>query len=154
MDGLVVACRQDAPIPLDARFSCGPRETLALVGPSGAGKTTLLRAIAGLARVADCAVSVGGEAWSDPARGIDLPAHRRAAGFVFQSYALFPHMTALGNVVAALGGLPAREAEARAREWLRRVNLEGLEDRHPRALSGGQQQRVAMAHICCSPPEV
>ena len=73
MDGLVVACRQDAPIPLDARFACGPRETLALVGPSGAGKTTLLRAIAGLARVADCTVSVGGEAWSDPARGIDLP---------------------------------------------------------------------------------
>jgi len=154
MEGLVVACRQDAPIPLDARFACGPRETLALVGPSGAGKTTLLRAIAGLARVADCTVAIGGEAWSDPARGIDLPAHRRAVGFVFQSYALFPHMTALGNVVAALGGLPAREAEARAREWLRRVNLEGLEDRHPRALSGGQQQRVAMARALARLPRV
>jgi polar amino acid transport system ATP-binding protein len=157
MDGLVVACRQDAPIPLDARFSCGPRETLALVGPSGAGKTTLLRAIAGLARVADCAVSVGGEAWSDPARGIDLPAHRRAAGFVFQSYALFPHMTALGNVMEGpriVRRMPAAEARGRALAELARVGLADKADAYPAHLSGGQKQRVAIARALAMDPEI
>jgi molybdate transport system ATP-binding protein len=152
--GLAVHCRQAAPIPLDARFDCAPHETLALVGPSGAGKTTLLRAIAGLVRVVEAEVRIGGETWCDTARGIDLPTHRRPVGFVFQSYALFPHMTAQQNVEAALRHLAPAERAATARDWLRRVHLEGLEDRRPEALSGGQQQRVAMARALARQPAV
>jgi molybdate transport system ATP-binding protein len=152
--GLEVRCRQTAPIPLDARFGCAAHETLALVGPSGAGKTTLLRAIAGLVRVAEIEVRVGGATWRDSRTAIDVPAHRRPVGFVFQSYALFPHMTALGNVTASLGHLPPAERVATARDWLRRVHLEGLEERRPDALSGGQQQRVAMARALARQPAV
>ena len=71
---------------------------LALAGPSGAGKTTLLRIAAGLARPARGRVSCGSEKWLDTAAGIDLAPERRSCGFVFQDHALFPHMTALGNV--------------------------------------------------------
>jgi molybdate transport system ATP-binding protein len=152
--GLSVRCRQAAPIPLDARFDCAPHETLALVGPSGAGKTTLLRAIAGLVRVAEAEIRIGNEAWSDTARGIDLPTHRRPVGFVFQNYALFPHMSAQQNVEAALRHLAPAARGAVARDWLRRVHLEGLEQRRPEALSGGQQQRVAMARALARQPAV
>ncbi|MBL8702095.1 MAG: ABC transporter ATP-binding protein [Alphaproteobacteria bacterium] len=151
---LEVALRQTSPIPLDVRFTCARRELIALVGPSGAGKTSVLRAIAGLVRIRAGRIAVGGETWLDPAGAIDVPPHRREVGFVFQSYALFPHMSALGNVAAALGHLPSAARHAEARDWLRRMHLEGLEDRRPGALSGGQQQRVAMARALARRPKV
>ncbi len=151
---LDVELRQTTPIALDARFTCARNEMLALVGPSGAGKTTVLRAIAGLVKLRGGHVRVGEETWLDPGAGIDVPTHRRAVGFVFQSYALFPHMTALGNVVASLGHLPRDERDGAARDLLRRVHLEGLEDRRPAALSGGQQQRVAVARALARRPRV
>lgn len=154
MSGLAFACSQDGPIPLAARFTCARREMLALVGPSGAGKTTILRAIAGLLRPRAGLITVDEDCWFDAERAIHLPTHRRAVGFVFQSYALFPHMSALGNVAASLGHLPADARTAEARDWLRRVHLEGLEDRRPTALSGGQQQRVAMARALARRPKV
>jgi len=152
--GLEVELRQDAPIPLDAAFSCAPGEVLALVGPSGSGKTTVLRAIAGTYRPRGGRVAVNGETWFDSAAGRDVPAHRRAVGMVFQSYALFPHMTAQGNVEAALGHLPARDRAGRARDLLARVHLAGLEARWPAELSGGQQQRVALARALAREPAV
>ena len=103
MDGLVVACRQDSPIPLDARFSCGPRETLALVGPSGAGKTTLLRAIAGFVPVTSGTVTLGGRVVDGP--GVCLPPEQRGIGIVTQDGSLFPHLTVARNVAF---GLPRR----------------------------------------------
>ena len=151
---LDVELRQATPIALDARFDCARNELLALVGPSGAGKTSVLRAIAGLVRLRTGHVRVGEETWLDSEAGIDIPTHRRAVGFVFQSYALFPHMTALGNVAASLGYLPAGARASAARELLRRVHLEGLEDRRPAALSGGQQQRVAVARALARRPRV
>ncbi|MBM3521569.1 MAG: ABC transporter ATP-binding protein [Alphaproteobacteria bacterium] len=151
---LAVAIRQAQPIPLDAAFTCAGHELLALVGPSGAGKTTILRAIAGLVRPREGRIAVAGETWYDAAQGVHVSPHRRAVGFVFQSYALFPHMTALGNVTAALGHLSASAREVEARDWLRRVHLEGLEDRRPAQLSGGQQQRVAMARALARRPRV
>lgn len=154
MDGLEVVLDQAAPIPLSARFRCGPRELLALVGPSGSGKTTILRTIAGLTRVQSGRITVDGETWLCTESGRFVPVHRRRVGLVFQSYALFPHLTALGNVVAALGHRPKGEREAKARELLARVHLQGLEERKPRALSGGQQQRVAVARALAREPAV
>ena len=92
--------------------------------------------------------------WLDTATGIDLPPHQRAVGVVFQDYALFPHMTALGNVAAAMSHLPRRSREARARELLASVHLAALEHRHPGELSGGQQQRVAVARALARDPAV
>jgi molybdate transport system ATP-binding protein len=152
--GLHVELRQETPIPLDASFTCAPGEVVALVGPSGSGKTTILRAIAGTYRPKGGRVAVGGEVWLDRARGIDRPAHRRPVGMVFQSYALFPHMTALGNVTAAMGHLHEAERRARAESLLELVHLAGLEGRRPAALSGGQQQRVAVARALAREPKV
>jgi molybdate transport system ATP-binding protein len=152
--GLVVRVAQDAPIPLDATLTCAAGETLALVGPSGSGKTTILRCIAGLHRAATGRIECAGAVWYDAAARIDRTPQQRSVGFVFQTYALFPHLSALGNVAAALGALPRREREARAHELLARVHLTGLEARKPARLSGGQQQRVAVARALARDPQV
>jgi ABC-type uncharacterized transport system YnjBCD ATPase subunit len=123
----------------------GDADLLALVGPSGAGKSTILRSICGLYRPASGHIVCDGETWLDTGRSIALPAHRRRAGLVFQAYALFPHMTALGNVMAAMSHRPRSERQARAQALIEMVHLTGLEQRKPAELSGGQQQRVALA---------
>jgi len=151
---LRVRLHQTGPIPLAVEFSCGPGELLALVGPSGSGKTTTLRCIAGLHRPARGLVACGGAIWLDTEHGVNLPPHRRRVGLVFQNYALFPHMSALGNVIAALGHRPAQEREERARALLALVHLKGFEQRRPAALSGGQQQRVAVARALAREPAV
>ncbi len=151
---LELSARADGPIPLDIAFRVEPGELMALVGPSGSGKTTLLRTIAGLWTPREARVVVGGRPWLDTARGVDLSPHRRRVGFVFQSYALFPHMTALANVAAAMGHVAPAERDAKARRLLDMVNLSGLEARRPAALSGGQQQRVAVARALARDPEV
>ena len=152
--GLHVRLRQTGPIPLAVEFSCDQGELLALIGLSGSGKTTTLRSIAGLYRPREGRVRCNGSVWLDTKRGLDLPPHRRPVGLVFQTYALFPHMTALGNVVAALGHRPANERVARARDLLTLVHLAGFEARRPAALSGGQQQRVAVARALAREPAV
>ncbi len=154
MKGLRLELRQDAPIPLQARFEAAPGEVTALVGPSGSGKTTVLRSIAGLYRPREGRVSVDDEVWFDSSDGTCVPPHRRRAGLVFQSYALFPHMTAIDNVMAALDHLPPGQRRARAAELLALVHLPGLEDRLPANLSGGQQQRVAVARALAREPRV
>lgn len=154
MQGLRVTLSQSAPIPLDATLSCRPGEILALVGPSGSGKSSILRAIAGILRPANGSVSVNGETWFDALSGIHLPTHKRGFGMVFQSYALFPHNTALGNVMSAMGHLPPVRREARARELMELMHLAGLERRRPAELSGGQQQRVAVARALARDPKV
>ncbi len=151
---LVARFKQAGPIALNAELRCEPGEVLALVGPSGSGKSTILRAIAGLYRPEHGSVTVGGDHWFDSKAGLFVPPHRRRVGLVFQSYALFPHMTALTNVTTALGHRPARERLARARELLRLVHLDGLEHRRPAELSGGQQQRVAVARALARYPAV
>jgi len=153
-EGLHVRLSQEAPIPLEAELSCAAGEILALVGPSGGGKSTVLRSVAGSYRPAVGRVEVEGETWFDSEAGISLPAHRRRVGMVFQSYALFPHMTALGNVMAAMGHMPAPERDERGRALLELVHLAGLEERRPAELSGGQQQRVAVARALARQPRV
>ena len=150
---LAVELAQGAPIPLAARFECGEGELLALVGPSGSGKTTILRAIAGLIRPASGSVRANGAAWFDERTFV--PPQARRVGLVFQHYALFPHLTATGNVQAALPPtLPREMRSSIAGELLEFVRLAGLEDRLPRQLSGGQQQRVALARALARDPQV
>jgi molybdate transport system ATP-binding protein len=154
MQGLSIKLRQDAPIPLDVEIACAPGELLALVGPSGSGKSTILRSIAGLYRPLEAKVSVDGESWTDTSRGLHVATWKRRAGLVFQSYGLFPHMTAVANVETALGHLEPAQRGRRAIELLTLVNLQGLEDRRPAELSGGQQQRVAVARALAREPKV
>jgi len=149
---LEVMARATASIPLDIAFRVEPGELLALVGHSGSGKSTMLRTIAGLWTPSEARVAVNGETWLDTGRRVNLAPHRRRVGMVFQSFALFPHMTALGNVIAAMHHRPAPGREDEARRLLALVNLSGLEARKPAELSGGQQQRVAVARALAREP--
>ncbi|MFN3746637.1 MAG: molybdenum ABC transporter ATP-binding protein [Hyphomicrobiaceae bacterium] len=150
---LEVMARADTPIPLDVSFKVEPGELMALVGHSGSGKSTILRTVAGLWRPARARVRVNNLTWLDTDSGIALAPHRRRVGIVFQSYALFPHMTAEANVAVAMDHMPASERRAQARRLLELVNLAGLEKRRPAELSGGQQQRVAVARALARRPE-
>lgn len=149
-DALHLKLAQREPIPLDAAFDCEAGQLLALVGPSGSGKTTLLRTIAGLAKTTGGIVTCGQEVWFDADKNIFVPPQARRVGLVFQEYALFPHMTALGNVTTALSD----RDQSRAHRLLEQVNLAGLEDRKPHQLSGGQRQRVALARALARNPRV
>ncbi|MFN4129351.1 MAG: molybdenum ABC transporter ATP-binding protein [Paracoccaceae bacterium] len=146
---LEVMAKANTPIPLDVAFRVEPGELLALVGHSGSGKTTLLRTIAGLWRPEVARVSVGDTPWLDTEARVDVPTHRRRVGVVFQNYALFPHMTAAQNVMAAMDRTDPTEAT----RLLDLVNLHGLADRTPAQLSGGQQQRVAVARALARKPQ-
>ena len=125
-------------------------EFLSLLGPSGCGKTTTLRLIAGFERPDEGEVRIGGE---DVAR---LPPYKRDVNTVFQSYALFPHLTVAENVAYGLKqrGLGRSERRTRASEMLELVRLSGFEGRKPKQLSGGQQQRVALARALVMSPKV
>jgi molybdate transport system ATP-binding protein len=151
---LTVRLRQTGPIPLDLEFSCDAGDVLAVFGPSGSGKTTILRAVAGLYRPAQASIRSGREIWTDTESGTFTPPHRRAVGFVFQEYALFPHLTAAGNVVAALGHRPRSERQVRAEQLLALVHLSGQLGRRPHELSGGERQRVALARALAREPAV
>ena len=124
-----------------------------LFGPSGAGKSTILSAVAGLLRPDAGRIGLGGEVWFDQAARIDLPPHRRGLSVVFQSLALFPHLTALGNVEYGLDrALPAAERRELARANLARMKVLHLEASRPRTFSGGEAQRVALARAIARSP--
>jgi molybdate transport system ATP-binding protein len=151
---LSVTLRQHRPIPLEVEFTCGAGDVLAIFGPSGSGKTTVLRSIAGLYRPEHARIRSGADLWIDTASRFFAPPHRRAVGFVFQEYALFPHLTAVGNVITALGHRPRAERRGRAEELLRLVHLSERLHRRPGALSGGERQRVALARALAREPAV
>ena len=125
-----------------------------LLGPSGAGKTTLLRCVAGLERPDDGLVALGDNTWFDSARGVNLPPQDRRLGFLFQEYALFPHLTVAGNVTYGLACTPKMEREDRVRSLLSLFSLDGLRARFPAQLSGGQRQRVALARALAGQPRL
>lgn len=151
---LSVSLREERPIPLNVQFDCPAGEILALVGPSGSGKSTVLRSIAGLYAPQYGNIRCMGETWLDTQARTMLPTHRRRLGMVFQSYALFPHMNVLRNIMTPLDELTPVEREARARELVAKMHLAGLEERMPAQLSGGQQQRVALARAMSRDPKV
>jgi ABC-type sulfate/molybdate transport systems ATPase subunit len=117
--------------------------TLALIGPSGAGKSTLLRLIAGLVRPAAGEVECGGRRWFG--RGVDVAAERRRVGFLFQDYALFPHLSVRANVAFGAGGEDVDPL-------LERFGISHLRSARPRQLSGGERQRVALARALARRP--
>jgi iron(III) transport system ATP-binding protein len=121
-----------------------------LLGPSGCGKTTALRCIAGLERPDSGRILSRGRVISDT--GVQVPAHERGIGLVFQEHALFPHLTALGNVEFGLHAEPKARRRARAEELLDLVGLSDSADSYPAELSGGQQQRVALARALAPRP--
>ena len=129
-------------------LSLGEGELLALLGPSGCGKTTTLRMIGGFERPDDGRITLGGRDITH------LAPEARGIGFVFQDYALFPHLNVLDNVKFGLRHLPRAKATARAEEMLRLVGLEDLGRRKPHQLSGGQQQRVALARSLAVAPRL
>lgn len=149
-----LSVRRGGPVGVAADLDLAPGEILALTGPSGAGKTTLLRVIAGLVRPGEGRITCGGETWLDTAAGVFVPPHLRRTGLVFQSYALLPHLTALGNIEMAMGDLPRDQACGEALRLMTALDLPGLGDRKPANLSGGQQQRVALARALARRPSV
>jgi molybdate transport system ATP-binding protein len=141
-------------LELDVALSVRAGECLALAGPSGAGKTSVLRIAAGLVRPERGLVEANGETWLDTERGVDVPPERRRCGYVFQEYALFPHLSAWQNVAYPLRGMPRAERRERALELLGRFGLRELADARPRTLSGGERQRVAVARALARRPAV
>lgn len=149
---LSVKVTQVHPNPLNAELECAGGEVLALVGPSGSGKSTLLRLIAGLSHPEEGRIVCGDTVWVDTATGEFCAPQQRHIGYVPQHYGLFPHMSALENVLAGLSHLPQDERKRTAVEWLGRVRLTELKDRRPSQLSGGQQQRIAVARALAREP--
>jgi molybdate transport system ATP-binding protein len=138
---------------LDVELRCPPGITC-VMGPSGAGKSTLLGVIAGLVAPDVGRVSLGDEVWLDRGRGVDVAVHRRRLAFVLQGLALFPHMSALGNVAYGMADLARRDRPARAQALLDRVGVGHLARRRPRTFSGGEAQRVALARALARAPRL
>jgi polar amino acid transport system ATP-binding protein len=132
-----------------------PSQVVAVIGRSGSGKSTMLRCINGLEPIQEGTIEVAGHRIT--AQGGDLRSLRREVGMVFQSYNLFPHLTAAENIMLApriVKGLPKQEIERIAEEVLQRVGLADKRDAYPDEMSGGQQQRVAIARSLAMRPKV
>ncbi len=127
---------------------------VALFGPSGAGKSLTLQCLAGLVRPDAGRIVAGGRVFFDAESGVHLRPQARRLGYVFQGYALFPHLTVEENVGYGLHGRPVALRRQRVREMLERLSLLGLERRRPHELSGGQQQRVALARALAADPDL
>ena len=136
---------------LRVRFEAGP-EVLALLGSSGCGKSMTLKCIAGIETPDRGKIVLNGVTLFDSQRRINLPPQKRRVGYLFQQYALFPHMTVAQNIAAGVRDRDNRDAAVQ--DMIRAMRLDGLEEKKPHQLSGGQQQRVALARILVNEPEV
>ncbi|WP_028202358.1 ABC transporter ATP-binding protein [Paraburkholderia nodosa] len=148
--GVQKAYGENAPVIRNVDLEIGRNEFCVFLGPSGCGKSTLLRMIAGLEDVTDGDISIGGKLVND------VSAAQRGVAMVFQSYALFPHMTVYENMAFGLklAKTPKAEIDRKVREAARILQLEALLERHPKALSGGQRQRVAIGRAIVREPGV
>ncbi len=131
----------------DVSFTVEPGQFCAVVGPTGCGKSTTLSMVSGLDKPSEGSVKVGGR---------EVDGITDGTSFMFQADALLPWKTVLGNVLMGpvFRGIPKQEAQASARDWLRRVGLAGFEDRYPHQLSGGMRKRVAMAAALINEPKI
>lgn len=143
----------DGGFVLDVEFAAPPGVTI-LFGASGSGKTQTLLSVAGLTRPDEGLITAQGETLFDSSRGFSLPVSRRRVGYVFQSLALFPHMTAQANVEFAAHDLPRRERRGKALALLERFGVGHTAARRPREISGGEAQRVALARALASEPRM
>jgi multiple sugar transport system ATP-binding protein len=134
----------------DVSLEIQDNETVTIVGPSGCGKSTLLRVVAGLEQ------PTSGDIWIDDQKVTDVPTRLRNIAMVFQSYALYPHMTCYENLALNLRfkGVPADEIDRRVRETAKTLEIETLLDKRPKQLSGGQRQRVAVGRALIRKPRV
>jgi len=136
---------------LDVEWTAG-EGVAALFGPSGAGKTLTLQCLSGLLEPDAGRVVVDDRVLFDAETGVDLPPQRRQIGYVFQGYALFPHLSVSDNIGFGLRDRPRAEARGRAADVIARMGLEGFEARRPHELSGGQRQRVALGRALAPDP--
>ena len=156
---LKVKIGQASPSPLQISLECSSGELHALVGPSGSGKTSVLRTIAGLNTPASGKIECNGEVWFEAddlgSKVRQLSTAERSCGFLFQQYALFPHLSALGNVSIPLqnSGLNPSARKSISLDLLDRMGIVNLAERMPHQLSGGQQQRVAIARALARQPK-
>jgi molybdate transport system ATP-binding protein len=134
---------------MDVTFELDKGRLLTLYGPSGAGKTTILRILSGLTTITSGYIRVNGETWRDTRQKIDVPTRHRSIGFVFQDFALFPHLSVQENLRYAL---PKGEDHRLMNELIELMELGPLRDIRPAFLSGGQQQRVALARAIVRRP--
>ena len=138
----------------DFHLAVNDKEFVSFLGPSGCGKSTTLRMIAGFERASEGAIYIGDRCVTDSKNGTFVPPEKRGVGMVFQSYAVWPHMTVTDNVAYPLKiqGVPKAEREKRVAEMLELVHLGEYSKRYPNELSGGQQQRVALARALVAQP--
>jgi molybdate transport system ATP-binding protein len=148
-----VALERSAEFGLDVELTCPPGITC-VMGPSGSGKSTLLAILGGLQVPDSGRVAMGESVWLDRAKGIEVPVHKRRLSYVFQGLALFPHMTAVGNVKYGMHDMPSAEREDKAMALLKRVGVAHLARRRPRTFSGGEAQRVALARALARAPQL
>lgn len=155
---LKIKVTQTLPNPLQINIECAPGKLHALVGPSGSGKTSVLRTIAGLSNASLGKIECDNQTWFEASdlKGIttSLSPAERSCGFLFQQYALFPHLTALENICIPLqnSGLELAMRKTTAMNWLSHMGIAELAQRMPHQLSGGQQQRVALARALVKKP--
>ncbi len=148
-----LALARSSDFGLDVELSCPPGITC-VMGPSGSGKSTLLAILAGLELPDAGRVAIGSNVWLDRAAGIEVPVHQRRLSYVFQGLALFPHMSALHNVMYGMRHVPRAEREDKALSLLDRVGVKHLAKRRPRTFSGGEAQRVALARAIARAPQL
>ncbi|SHG25923.1 ABC transporter ATP-binding protein [Flagellimonas flava] len=141
----------EGPMMLSLDIAIDKGKLVTLYGPSGAGKTSTLRILSGLLKPDNGYIAVDGRIWLDTAKGIDLKPQERGIGYVFQDYALFPHLTIRQNLEFGLKKSQPREVVS---ELIHIMELENIQDRKPNTLSGGQQQRVALARALVQRPKL
>jgi molybdate transport system ATP-binding protein len=139
---------------LNVQLALPERGVMALFGPSGSGKTTCLRVLAGLERSAHATVRVSGQTWQDSERGLFVPTHQRALGYVFQEASLFEHLTVEGNLRFGFDRTPHAQRRHDWRHGLEMLGIGHLLQRWPRELSGGERQRVAIARALATSPRL
>jgi molybdate transport system ATP-binding protein len=154
-DGLRVRLRMDrGAFQLDVDLDLPLHGISALFGHSGSGKTTVLRAIAGLERAPGGIVARGDEVWQDDARGVFVPVHQRAVGYVFQEASLFPHLSVRANLEFGRKRVPVHERRFALEPVTALLGIENLLERRPDGLSGGERQRVAIARALLASPRL
>jgi len=151
---LQLQLQQSGLIPLEVELTVKQGEIMVLLGPSGSGKTTILRSISGLYKPSSGQIICNGNTWFNQKEQINISTQQRSVGFLFQHYALFPHLTAKQNIGIALGHIEKTYRSDRAQQLMDMVHMQGLEHRFPHQLSGGQQQRIALARALARDPDV